>query len=55
VLVVLVRPNAVILPELGEDLGRFAQRKLALGTHLIFTSNLNGLLIRNSIAKNSPT
>ncbi|MEY2541879.1 MAG: hypothetical protein QOI22_1481 [Verrucomicrobiota bacterium] len=27
--VVLVHPSAVILPELGEDLGRFAQRKLA--------------------------
>jgi NADH dehydrogenase len=27
--IVLVHPSAVILPELGEDLGRFAQRKLA--------------------------
>lgn len=27
--IVLVHPNAVILPELGEDLGRYAQRKLA--------------------------
>ena len=27
--VVLVHPSAVILPELGEDLGRYAQRKLA--------------------------
>ena len=27
--VVLIHPNAVILPELGENLGRYAQRKLA--------------------------
>jgi len=27
--VVLIHPNAVILPELGESLGRYAQRKLA--------------------------
>src|ERR1700686_5260576 len=27
--IVLIHPNAVILPELGEDLGRYAQRKLA--------------------------
>src|SRR5258708_26417597 len=27
--IVLVHPNAVILPELGERLGRYAQRKLA--------------------------
>jgi len=27
--IVLVHPNPVILPELGEDLGRYAQRKLA--------------------------
>jgi NADH dehydrogenase len=27
--IVLVHPKAVILPELGEDLGRYAQRKLA--------------------------
>jgi NADH dehydrogenase len=27
--IVLVHPSAVILPELGEDLGRYAQRKLA--------------------------
>ena len=51
--VVLVHPSAVILPELGEDLGRFAQRKLAArGVEILTETRVSGYSDRRVEFKN---
>jgi NADH dehydrogenase len=51
--VVLVHPSAVILPELGEDLGRFAQRKLAdRGVEIRTETRVSGYSARGVEFKN---